>query len=166
MRKTSKKGFTIVELVIVIAIIAILAAILIPTFANVISDANDAAAVSGARGAYTEYQAATLAENGDGASAADDFIYKHDGSRFVVFKDGEAITKENSTDIKIFTSLNAALALFNVADNPATTEEDETETYKAVNLVTYETEDEAGNPKTVTIKKLYLVELDVAPVAP
>lgn len=39
MRK-SKKGFTIVELVIVIAVIAILAAVLIPTFANLIRQAN------------------------------------------------------------------------------------------------------------------------------
>ncbi len=40
MKKTNKKGFTIVELVIVIAIIAILAAVLIPTFSNLIKRAN------------------------------------------------------------------------------------------------------------------------------
>ena len=40
MRNTNKKGFTIVELVIVIAVIAILAAVLIPTFAGIISKAN------------------------------------------------------------------------------------------------------------------------------
>ena len=34
-----KKGFTLVELVIVIAVIAVLAAILIPTFGNVIKSA-------------------------------------------------------------------------------------------------------------------------------
>lgn len=38
--RKSKKGFTIVELVIVIAVIAILAAVLIPTFANLIRQAN------------------------------------------------------------------------------------------------------------------------------
>ncbi|MBQ9735719.1 MAG: prepilin-type N-terminal cleavage/methylation domain-containing protein [Clostridia bacterium] len=43
MKKTNKKGFTIVELVIVIAIIAVLAAVLIPTFAGVIKKANLAA---------------------------------------------------------------------------------------------------------------------------
>jgi len=42
MQKTRKRGFTIVELVIVIAIIAILAAVLIPTFANVIQKAQTA----------------------------------------------------------------------------------------------------------------------------
>lgn len=41
MKKTSKKGFTMVELVIVIAVIAILAAVLIPTFVNLIKKANE-----------------------------------------------------------------------------------------------------------------------------
>ena len=40
MKRSNKKGFTIVELVIVIAIIAILAAVLIPTFASLIAKAN------------------------------------------------------------------------------------------------------------------------------
>ena len=40
MKKNNKKGFTIVELVIVIAVIAILAAVLIPTFSSVIKKAN------------------------------------------------------------------------------------------------------------------------------
>ena len=40
MNKNSKKGFTIVELIIVIAVIAILAAVLIPTFSNLIKRAN------------------------------------------------------------------------------------------------------------------------------
>ncbi len=40
MKKANKKGFTIVELVIVIAVIAILAAVLIPTFSSLIEKAN------------------------------------------------------------------------------------------------------------------------------
>ena len=39
MKKNNKKGFTIVELVIVIAVIAILAAVLIPTFSSIIKKA-------------------------------------------------------------------------------------------------------------------------------
>lgn len=34
------KGFTIIELVIVVAVIAILAAVLVPTFSNVVESAN------------------------------------------------------------------------------------------------------------------------------
>lgn len=41
--RTNKKGFTVVELVIVIAVIAVLAAVLIPTFANLVSKAKNSA---------------------------------------------------------------------------------------------------------------------------
>ena len=57
MRKNNKKGFTLVELVIVIAVIAILAAILIPTFTGVTKDAEEAALASEAKAIYTEYLA-------------------------------------------------------------------------------------------------------------
>lgn len=55
MKKKLKKGFTLVELVIVIAVIAILSAVLIPTFGNVIQNANDSAAFSTASNALTKY---------------------------------------------------------------------------------------------------------------
>ena len=42
MKKTNK-GFTIVELVVVIAVVAVLAAVLIPTFTSIIKKANDSA---------------------------------------------------------------------------------------------------------------------------
>lgn len=54
MKKNNKKGFTIVELVIVIAVIAILAAVLIPTFSNVISQANQSNALQETRNAWTD----------------------------------------------------------------------------------------------------------------
>ena len=54
MRKTRKKGFTIVELVIVIAVIAILAAVLIPTFSGVVTRAKKSTAESDARNAMTQ----------------------------------------------------------------------------------------------------------------
>lgn len=53
-RKT-KKGFTIVELVIVIAVIGILSAILIPTFVNLTSQAQEAAKKQQVSDAYTAY---------------------------------------------------------------------------------------------------------------
>lgn len=55
MKKQTKKGFTLVELVIVIAVIAILSAILIPTFGNVIKEAKENAAQEDARTAYQQF---------------------------------------------------------------------------------------------------------------
>ena len=49
MRKLNKKGFTIVELVIVIAVVAILAAVLIPTFVSVTKKANESADIQACR---------------------------------------------------------------------------------------------------------------------
>ena len=57
MKNTKKRGFTIVELVIVIAVIAILAAVLIPTFSNVIQKANESNALQAARNGWTAYTA-------------------------------------------------------------------------------------------------------------
>jgi prepilin-type N-terminal cleavage/methylation domain-containing protein len=54
MRKNNRKGFTIVELVIVIAVIAILAGVLIPTFASVVEKANVSNALQQAKNTYTE----------------------------------------------------------------------------------------------------------------
>ncbi len=49
MNLKKKKGFTIVELVIVIAVIGILAAVLIPTFANLINKAHQSADIQAVR---------------------------------------------------------------------------------------------------------------------
>ena len=57
MKKLNKKGFTIVELVIVIAVIAILAGVLIPTFATVVDKANQSKAMQEAKNEYEAYLA-------------------------------------------------------------------------------------------------------------
>ena len=63
-RNSNKKGFTIVELVIVIAVIAILAGVMIPTFSNLVEKANDSARVQTASAAYREAYAVALASDG------------------------------------------------------------------------------------------------------
>lgn len=62
MKKNNKKGFTIVELVIVIAVIAILAAVLIPTFSGVVEKAKQNAALQEAKNAYTAIVATDVAD--------------------------------------------------------------------------------------------------------
>ncbi len=78
--KKFKKGFTITELVIVIAVIAILAAVLIPTFANVINNANESAAMQEARSEWSNFSVEVATE----PAADNDFL--------IVHKSGEAPT--------------------------------------------------------------------------
>lgn len=55
MKKMNKKGFTLVEMLVVIAIIAILVAILIPTVTGATTKAKEAADVANLRSTVAEY---------------------------------------------------------------------------------------------------------------
>ena len=83
MKKLNKKGFTIVELVIVIAVIAILAAVLIPVFSNVIEKANNSNITQEVNAAL---KLVLAEENGQlSYSSTYVFIYK-DGNTIKYFK--------------------------------------------------------------------------------
>ena len=73
MKKMNKKGFTIVELVIVIAVIAILAAVMIPTFGGIIEKANKSSVQQTAQSLYKQALALDLADgvqnNAEGETA-------------------------------------------------------------------------------------------------
>ncbi len=62
MKRTNKKGFTLVELVIVIAVIAILATVLIPTFSSIIRKANTSADIQAARNMNTHLAVANVTD--------------------------------------------------------------------------------------------------------
>ena len=63
--KENKKGFTLAELLIVVAIIAVLVAISIPIFTSQLEKSRDAVSVSNMRAAYAEAQTAALSEESD-----------------------------------------------------------------------------------------------------
>ncbi len=65
MKRNNKKGFTVVELVIVIAVIAILAAVLIPTFAGLIQKANESNDIQAAKNMNTFLAAANVTDGVD-----------------------------------------------------------------------------------------------------
>lgn len=56
----NSKGFTLMEMLIVVAIIAILVAIAIPTFTNQLEKAREATDLANLRGAYAQVMAAAL----------------------------------------------------------------------------------------------------------
>ena len=90
MKRNNKKGFTITELVIVIAVIAILAAVLIPTFSGAIDKAKKSSADQTVRNALSvmlyEDTDATLDEGTyyfaykEGNTT---YYYKYDGGKLV-----------------------------------------------------------------------------------
>ena len=88
--KRTNKGFTLVELIIVIAVIGVLAAILIPVFSNVIKKANLKSAFADARNAISNFVAdrttganggAVFGDNGEAyvkvRKANKDFVFKY-----------------------------------------------------------------------------------------
>ena len=119
MRKSLiKKGFTIVELVIVIAVIAVLAAVLIPTFSNVIDKANESAALTTAKNLYKEY----VVENADTGKLLDDLYIEVDGG-YIHYVKGEAVKEDDGkyvvTEIPddAFVLPNNTLAIFKLGDD-------------------------------------------------
>lgn len=65
LKKQGKKGFTLMELLIVVAIIAVLVAIAIPLFTNQLEKAREATDLANIRAAYAECSAAQLTGEGD-----------------------------------------------------------------------------------------------------
>jgi type IV pilus assembly protein PilA len=76
MKKRSKKGFTLIEMLIVIAIIAILAAIAIPTFSSQLTKANEAVDEANLRAATS-------------LAMADYMLSGYDGTRYYSATEGE-----------------------------------------------------------------------------
>ena len=80
----NKKGFTLMEMLIVVAIIAVLVAIAIPTFSGALTKAKEATDVANIRAAYADWQIAVLsdgtaiptAQGTEGSNTATDFTSK------------------------------------------------------------------------------------------
>ena len=71
MKNMNKKGFTLAELQIVVAIIAVLVAIAIPVFTAQLEKSRDSVSISNMRAAYAEAQATLLTNTNIGAAVTE-----------------------------------------------------------------------------------------------
>lgn len=70
----NKKGFTLMEMLIVVAIIAVLVAIAIPVFNGALTKSKEAADVANVRATYAEWQTSMLTENTKAPADKDAFL--------------------------------------------------------------------------------------------
>ena len=150
--KKAKRGFTITELVIVIAVIAILAAVLIPTFSNVINRANESAALQEARNEWVNLSSCEDVATAN--SDTNDYLiqYSKEGKKaYFIVEDGQfnenalSGVSMNSTEITWGTD-NAAYSTKYGNTAAALTVEDYTKENKNVTIykLTDQTADAGG----------------------
>lgn len=92
-KKRNKKGFTLAELLIVVAIIAVLVAIAIPIFTTQLERSREATDLSNIRSAYAEATTEYLATNS--AASATASIRQKDASWHI---DHELMTRVNGSE--------------------------------------------------------------------
>ena len=105
---TNKKGFTLMEMLIVVAIIAILIAIAIPTFSNQLDKSRQATDLANIRVAYTEASLKAIdAANGEGSAVSTKMTHTGDFQKVENPSIGgtdistKKVTKGNTITVKI-----------------------------------------------------------------
>ena len=120
-KKNNRKGFTIVELVIVIAVIAILATVLVPTFGGVISDAKNTSLVQQIKNEHTNY----TMENANKEGYSEE-VYIQIGEKYYHFANGTlemTVVDGETTDVpKAYDAVPAGKTIYNTADNKVSVE--------------------------------------------
>lgn len=99
--RNNKKGFTIVELVIVIAVIAILAAVLIPTFSSITQSAKESAAMQQAKSGLNAVLAltggsmpsGTIFAVTDDSDTTADYLYEYKNNKLQLMASGEDVAE-------------------------------------------------------------------------
>jgi prepilin-type N-terminal cleavage/methylation domain-containing protein len=139
-KKLNKKGFTLAELLIVVAIIGVLVAISIPIFTSQLEKSRDAVTLANLRSAYAEAQTTYLTANGKDATETD-------GNQTVTYT-----AAENTVSVSNVVSKGTAAGLSGTDQLPFTVNDTITEkdgmggTAKSTWTVTFKyTTDDSGN---------------------
>ena len=124
MINSKKKGFTIVELVIVIAVVAILAAVLIPTFSNLVRKANVSSDTALVKNLNTALAVDTNEHNtmGDALAAAKEFGY--DITKINAKANGNEILWDSKNDCFVYLDRENSEGLIYVPDTKVEEPED------------------------------------------
>ena len=124
MINSKKKGFTIVELVIVIAVIAVLAAVLIPTFSNLVRKANVSSDTALVKNLNTALAADTNEHNtmGDALAAAKEFGY--DITKINAKANGNEILWDSKNDCFVYLDRENSEGLIYIPDTKVEEPED------------------------------------------
>ena len=93
----NKKGFTLMEMLIVVAIIAVLVAIAIPVFNGALTKSKEAADVANVRATYAEWQTAMLTENTKAPADKDAFLKGPAGNDTLTLNYPNKLTVANNT---------------------------------------------------------------------
>ena len=120
MKKNNNKGFTLMEMLIVVAIIAILIAIAIPTFTSSLNKARDASDEANARALYAAMMSKAMIDGTSGSVSGDkDLTY--DGVVYKFNGDAEA-TAGDIDEIEVSVTLSTGKTVtFSAAGSTAGT---------------------------------------------
>lgn len=132
---TNKKGFTLMEMLIVVAIIAVLVAIAIPTFTSSLNKAKAGVDLANIRSGYANAQIIAMTE---GSEAKSTYSLNKDGT----VAEGDAGTYKTQSDSKYVAAGTSIAGQFTVGDGSVT--------WGSGNTITFTVEN--GKVKTITAK--------------
>lgn len=128
--KENKKGFTLAELLIVVAIIAVLVAISIPIFTSQLEKSRDAVSVANLRSAYAEAQSTILTGSSSGGNV------KYDSNKHTVTVENVMIKSQTADN---WSNQASELPFYNKMSSTGTAEDTtnhgDAAQNKAVNVV-------------------------------